>query len=499
MPAGQGVLATSILDVAELDRIGDRMEARERDRSVHHAEQLTDALAVHRTLKAAGMDLSAGPQLALFLGCSEHRAEMLLSDARVLHRLGALEPMRAGLMTVEQARVVSDVLGVVDDELGVVLWERVHVRLRQDQEQGVMRPPARLRELLQALVIEADADGYADRRTAAAEDNADVELWRQDNGLVDLVTRSLPAVDAQACVDRINEHAQPFGPDDQRPAGVRRRDAARDLLLGRTALPFDPDTGEVTSGCCPPGSAAPCGANVFVHVKIDAALEESSRPAELVGHGPIDPDALRELLLAGAVLHRVWVDSNGVPVAVEDRTWRPGRGDPAALRDALEDMTTGPPPDSAHPRHPDDHPDPPIPITRAPITPGPRVLRRPHLADPGPYRPSKRQQRLLRVRAPRCEWPGCGRRASRAVASGCDVDHDLAWPFGPTCSCNLGPLCRRHHRIKQLGWIKHRRTDGSIRWTSPTGRTWTSPNQHTPPTPQRHRVAPGVWRLPAAA
>jgi hypothetical protein len=127
------------------------------------------------------------------------------------------------------------------------------------------------------------------------------------------------------------------------------------------------------------------------------------------------------------------------------------------------------------------------------------VLRRPHLADPGAYRPTERQKRLLRARAPRCEWPGCGRRASRAVAAGCDLDHDLAWPHGPTCACNLGPLCRRHHRIKQLGWLKHRRPDGSIRWTSPTGRSWTSPNQHQRPVRRRQQIAPGVWRLPLAA
>jgi hypothetical protein len=61
------------------------------------------------------------------------------------------------------------------------------------------------------------------------------------------------------------------------------------------------------------------------------------------------------------------------------------------------------------------------------------------------------------------------------------VDHDLAWPFGPTCACNTGPLCRRHHRIKQTGWTKTRLAGGAVRWTSPTGRTWTSPSQHRPP------------------
>ncbi|MDT7539775.1 MAG: hypothetical protein QOI82_3360 [Actinomycetota bacterium] len=488
-----------MLDVGELDRIGDRIETRERQRSIDQAEQLADALALHRTLDVAGMGLSTAAQLALLMGCSEHRANSLLAEARVLQRLGALEPMRHGLMTVEQARVVADVLGVVDDALAISLWERLHDRLARDLQDSIVRPPARLRELLRGWLIAADPDGQVELQRSDAQDTADVELWKRDNGLVDLVIRSLSAADAQACADRVEQRAQPTGPDDDRPAGIRRRDAARDLLLGRTALPFDPVTGEVAGEvsdfCCPPGSAAPCGANVFVHVLVASALEESTQPAELVGHGPIDPAVLTDLLLADPVLHRVWVDGNGVPVAVDDRTWRPGRGDPTALEQALCEMRQGPPPDERHPRHPDDHPDPPMSLP-----PGPRVLRKPHLADPGAYRPSARQKRLLRARAPRCEWPGCGRRASRAVAAGCDLDHDLAWPFGPTCACNLGPLCRRHHRIKQLGWLKQRRPDGSIRWTNPVGRTWTSPHQHprpAAPRPGREPVAPGVWRLAA--
>ena len=120
------------------------------------------------------------------------------------------------------------------------------------------------------------------------------------------------------------------------------------------------------------------------------------------------------------------------------------------------------------------------------------MLTHPHPADtPGPYRTPRRLRRLLRVRSPRCEWPGCGRRALTAEdKAGCDLDHDLAWPAGPTCGCNQGPLCRRHHRIKQLGWIKWRLPDGGVRWTSQTGRSWTSPLQHQPPPPATRPLAP---------
>ncbi len=92
--------------------------------------------------------------------------------------------------------------------------------------------------------------------------------------------------------------------------------------------------------------------------------------------------------------------------------------------------------------------------------------------------------RPIRARAPRCEWPGCGHRSNR-----CDLDHDTAWPYGPTCPCNLGPLCRRHHRLKQTLLTKQRHPDAVV-WTSPTGRTWTSPNQHQPPAEQARPLPP---------
>lgn len=474
MAIGQGVLSASVLDVAELDRLGGRIEDRERRRSTEHAEQLVDVLAIHRVHGAAGMELSTHAYVALLMECSEHRARMMLADAQVLERLGALAAMCTGLLTVEQARVVVDVLGVLNDGLGASLWERLADRLRTDRQQSVVRPPARLRELLQRWVIAADPEGYAARRRHSADADADVELWKRDDGLADLVARSLSAADARACLDRIERLATVTCEDDQRSAGQRRQQAFVALLLGRETLPFD--------------GAAAAGAQVFVHVPVATATGHTTQPAELVGHGPIDHEALHALLTADPTLHRVWVDEQGVPVAVDEQTWRPGH-DPADLERALTELGRGQPPDRRHPVHQEDHP-PPRPQPASALT-------RPQLADPGSYVPPQRLKKLLRARAPRCEWPGCGARACRAVAAGCDLDHDLAWPFGPTCACNLGPLCRRHHRIKQLGWQKTRLSNGAVRWASPSGRMWLSPAQHPPLAPARRRVAPGVWTLAA--
>ena len=46
-----------------------------------------------------------------------------------------------------------------------------------------------------------------------------------------------------------------------------------------------------------------------------------------------------------------------------------------------------------------------------------------------------------------CVFPWCTRPAKR-----CDTDHRVPYDAGgPTCPCNLAPLCRRHHRLKTHG------------------------------------------------
>ena len=271
--------------------------------------------------------------------------------------------------------------------------------------------------------------------------------------------------------------------------------------------------GRAACGCWP-GSPAPCGAEVLVHIPLGGALHVTDEPAELVGHGPLEPDLLDELLLAAPRLRAVWTDADGVPVAVGDGVLVPERNDPASVRQALLDLAAQPPPQELHPRHPHDHPpqqpqparpherhvgralhpparstildDDACVLADAAIAPSRAFGSAPVVAPtagaehpaaaPGGYRLPRRLRRLIEVRSPRCEWPGCGARAGR-----CDAEHDVAWPDGPTCACNLGPCCRRHHRIKQLGWAKQRGTGSAVSWISPDGRVWLSPSQHQPP------------------
>ena len=87
------------------------------------------------------------------------------------------------------------------------------------------------------------------------------------------------------------------------------------------------------------------------------------------------------------------------------------------------------------------------------------------------YRPSLKLQHLVRIRRPTCTFPGCRQPARR-----CDIDHTLAYDHGGlTCLCNLGPLCRRHHRCKQAeGWSLGQPAPGEFLWTTPSGRQYTT-------------------------
>jgi hypothetical protein len=90
------------------------------------------------------------------------------------------------------------------------------------------------------------------------------------------------------------------------------------------------------------------------------------------------------------------------------------------------------------------------------------------------YRPSAALARFIRCRDLTCRWPGCDQ-----PAMGCDIDHTVPYPHGPTHPSDNKCYCRIHHLFKTFhagpaGWTEIQLPDGSIRWTSPRGRTYTT-------------------------
>jgi hypothetical protein len=84
----------------------------------------------------------------------------------------------------------------------------------------------------------------------------------------------------------------------------------------------------------------------------------------------------------------------------------------------------------------------------------------------GAYEVPDRLAEQVRLRDHTCVFPWCTRAARR-----CDSDHGIAHAQGgSTCSCNLAPLCRRHHRLKtHTTWTYTTLEPGSFLWSSPHG------------------------------
>ena len=87
------------------------------------------------------------------------------------------------------------------------------------------------------------------------------------------------------------------------------------------------------------------------------------------------------------------------------------------------------------------------------------------------YKVPKDLRRYLRVRDETCRWPGCRRAAAHS-----DLDHTLDWQFeGLTAHDNLAHLCPADHALKsETRWSYVHLPDGTLKWTSPTGRTFLS-------------------------
>lgn len=118
----------------------------------------------------------------------------------------------------------------------------------------------------------------------------------------------------------------------------------------------------------------------------------------------------------------------------------------------------------------------PTPLLAELIRDGARIryLRKPPDEDESQYRPSTSLVEFIRSRDLTCRFPGCDRPADF-----CDIDHAIPWPLGPTHPSNLRCLCRKHHLLKTFwagdgGWNDRQSPDGTIVWTSPTGRSYTT-------------------------
>ena len=220
--------------------------------------------------------------------------------------------------------------------------------------------------------------------------------------------------------------------------GLARRDRRTGMRPGQHPAP--PAGRERLPGrpSADPGVAA----MITLTVSLDTALGRSAAPGEVAGFGLLDAPDTRDLIAAAARHPRTrWC----LTVLNPDGT--------AAAHGCAPGRHAAPPDLSRFTLH--------------------TVIRGPcdHAQAEPRYRPSRKLWHLIAARSTHCTAPGCSRPAAR-----CDLDHTTAWDHGgPTCPCNLSPLCRHHHKCKQRdGWILEQPEPGVLVWRTPAGRTYTT-------------------------
>lgn len=427
------------------------------------------------------------------------------------------EALLAGRIDFDKARVICDAITGLRPEMAALVEAAA-------LEKAERLTVAQLRPLLRKLVSDADPEEAEDRKAKAVASRR-VEVWPTGDGTMDLCGRDLPEADAQAAYNRINAIAAARQTDgDARPIDQIRADVFTDLLRSArpTPDPRDPlapvinppqhHESDLTAAPKPdqttPNSAPPQTAADRVVASADTdsgrlrqreqtakaqartakaqeqtakARGQAAKAQEEVARARGEAAKARELAvrerrlgareaelaarvervaelerglaagIAGYARHGldelvasmggdglVW-DDGGVVEASRYRlvVAEAGRrmfGALAELKSAWCQTSVNPRGEVVHGRD--------------------------------GYRPSMTQRAQVQERDVRCLWPGCRRPASR-----CDVDHTVPYHrHGPTCSCNLQLLCRRHHRVKgSAGWKLIQLWPGIVLWISPTG------------------------------
>lgn len=203
------------------------------------------------------------------------------------------------------------------------------------------------------------------------------------------------------------------------------------------------------------------GAEVLVTMPLSTLIGADNQPADLAGYGPIDPITARTLAAGGVWRRLVHDDLTGTVLDVGRTRYRP----PADLAEhvRIRDRRCVFPGCTIPAEHTDlDHTIDYHPGTRSLHVRGiapPDDADPPHTTDAPPGDP-----------APSDPTPAGPVPNSEVLDTPISHAPEPSSPLGTTSAGNLGPLCRRHHRVKtETRFTLRQTTPGVFEWTSPTG------------------------------
>ena len=406
-------------EVERPDALLTAIEATHREESALMARRMAAiaGLLAHRTAEAEGVD--PDPGWSIITGFARTSAEVgaamnmaPMTASRLVSQAEALDsrlPKIAALLAGGGVDWRTTQLIITRTELvSDELIAQVDESLAERIDGWQCWSRRRVISAVDQLVRTVDPEAAKERR-ATAEGDRYISVDAQPDGTAQLRGR-ITATAAAAFDRRISQLAMSVCAKDSRTVDQRRADALTALTEGHglTCDCAQPDCPARKSDDSQPDSTVRTVINV---IATEATVTgDSEQPGYLEGFGVIDADVVREL------------------------------AESAALR-LLEEPT----------------------VTAA------EALR---------HQPSAEAARWIRFRDLTCRFPGCDRKVAF-----CDIDHTT--PFnhanpaagGLTVPWGLADYCREHHRLKTFhggpgGWRDEQLPDGTIVWTSPTGRVY---------------------------
>lgn len=463
--------------------------------------------------RSAGACLSeaerfAAAEVAAALTLTRCASEGLVGRALSLADLPAAgAALSTGLIDMPKALVILNGVAGLDDEAAGEVEARVAPRAPA-QTTGELRNAV----AQAAMAVDPAAAG---KRHDEAVRSARVERWTETAGTGALAGRDLPVADVLAADNRVNALAAALKSDGA--AGemdLLRAQVFIGLLLGRPvaaaasgdaapvlrdAFPASVADGGAGATAGPPQVVAgptlvPSGVmsedgrgrlsgSVNLTVPLATLAGLAQEPGEVAGFGPVTATAAAQIAAAGwgspGVRWCVTVtgaDGAAVGHGCAGRRVRETFGTPETSFGTPETSRTNA-------------------ATATTGTAEPAVIhgrggeweftvrvsalareRCDHRRESARYAPPASLRHLIEVRDITCCFPGCRRPARQ-----CDLDHTVAYGHGGrSCECNLAPLCRFHHKLKQThGWALTQPAPGVLQWTAPSGWKYTvTPRGH---------------------
>jgi hypothetical protein len=471
-------------------------------------------------------------EIGALLTLTPRSAAELTGIARDLARLPQTRALlAAGIIDRDRAKIITEGLSVLDDDEDAALVEDTVTRRAGDQTTG------KLQRRVDSAVKAHDPEA-AERCKEKAQKDARVEVWAEAAGTAAMAGRDLPpaqVIEGDKSLDAdarwLKAHGVTGGHD------KRRADAFLARLTGRpltNLIPPAPAPGGAGASAATPGTTTGCGPGPVpgntgpgtrtgtrtgsgagstgstaagpgstdpgsgstgngpgstrpqtsdtdprpdqtgprpggtVHLTMPATtwLGLTHTPGDIPGIGPTDAATSRDLadtLAANPASKWCITLTDAKGRAVAHGCARAGPGPPGPPTTTGTTHTTGTTTGTTDA----DRRSWLANITITPIATGTCD----HQHESAGYQPSGKLRHLVKTRSPRCGFPGCRRPATR-----CDDDHTIPYhKGGRSCECNLYPLCRHHHQVKQApGWHLEQPQPGVLVWTTPSGRTYTT-------------------------